>query len=197
MMVILIVVILAVSIFFIFFNQNTAKNLKIGNNTTSQEIVDFILNLTSYEAKIEVEVKSNKNENKYVLKQIYQGEEENIQEVLEPSNIAGVKMIRKGNTLTLENTELNLTSLFENYEYMSDNHLDLYNFIRNYKMDQNASFKEKDNQIIMQTSNGEKTKIERTLYIDKQTGMPIKMEIEDANKKIAVYILYKEVKVNS
>ena len=42
-----------------------AKTSKIGNNSTSQEIVDYILNISSYEAEIEVEVKSNKNSNKY------------------------------------------------------------------------------------------------------------------------------------
>ena len=44
--------------------NNMAKNFKIGNNTTSQEIVDHILNISSYEAEIEVEVKSNKNRKK-------------------------------------------------------------------------------------------------------------------------------------
>ena len=51
-------------------NKNkTAKNLKIGNNSSSQEIVDYILNISSYETQIEVEVKSNKNSNKYKMKQ--------------------------------------------------------------------------------------------------------------------------------
>ena len=46
------------------------KNLKIGNNKSSQEVVENILNMKSYDAVIEVEVKSNKNQNKYVIKQI-------------------------------------------------------------------------------------------------------------------------------
>lgn len=193
----ILVIILLVSIFLIFFRKSTAKNLKIGNNTSSQEIVDYILNISSYETTIEVEIKSNKNENKYVIKQIYQGPEDNRQEVLEPSNIAGVKIIKKGNTLTLENTKLNLSTIYENYEYISENSLDLSSFIETYQQDSNAELKEKENEIILKTSSGEKTRIERTLYISKQTGMPIKMEIEDTSKKVAVYILYKEVNVNS
>ena len=59
------VILIGVLSYMLFFKNNTAKNLKIGNNTTSQEIVDFILNMTSYEAKIEVNVQSNKNESKY------------------------------------------------------------------------------------------------------------------------------------
>ena len=36
----------------------------------------------------------------------------------------------------------------------------------------------------------------KVLYIDKKSGKPLKMQIEDANKNIAVYILYREVNVN-
>lgn len=195
--ILLIVIILVVSIFFIFFRKNTTKNLKIGNNTTSQEIVDYILNISSYETKIEVEIKSNKNENKYVLKQKYNGPEDNMQEVIEPSNIAGVKMIKNGASLTLENSNLNLTSIFDHYEGISDSDLDLSSFIQNYKEDTKSELKEKDNEIIMRTSNGEKSKRIKILYISKETGMPTKMEVQDTNKNLAVYILYKEVTVNS
>lgn len=196
--IILIATLIISSIFFIFFNKNTAKRYKTGNNSTSQEIVDNILNIYSYEATVEVEIKSNKNENKYIIKQVYNGEKDNWQEIIEPTNIAGVKIIKQGANLKLENTNLNLTSMFENYEYISDNSLDLSSFIKEYKNDEKAEFSEKDNKIIMTTSINEnrkrKTKI---LYINKENGMPSKLEIQDANKKIAIYILYNEVKVNS
>ena len=51
----------------IFFYKNRVKNLKIGNNKTSQEIVDKILNISSYEVKVTINVMSNKNSNKYIL----------------------------------------------------------------------------------------------------------------------------------
>ena len=191
------VIALFIIIFFVVLKNNTAKKLKIGNNSTSQEILDYILNISSYEATIEVDVKSNKNENKYIIKQIYNGPEDNMQEVLEPSNIAGVKMIKNGNSLKLENSNLNLVSMFENYEYISENSLDLSSFIEEYKNDEKAMMKEKDNKVIMQTSSGDKLKKHKTLYINKETGLPEKMEIQDDNKNIAVYILYNEVKVNS
>ena len=98
------VVILILAILIIFLlNKTNVK--KIGNNSTSQEIVDYILNISSYEAKIEVEVKSNKNTNKYILKQQYISPDVATQEVLEPSNISGIKIIKKGNDLKLENTQ--------------------------------------------------------------------------------------------
>ena len=173
-----------------FFNNKGTKNFKIGNNTSSQEIVDYILNINSYEAVIEVDVKSNKNENKYKIKQIYNGNDNNSQEVLEPSNIAGVKLIKEGNNLKLENSNLNLTNILQNYEYISDNVLDLSSFIDNYKNDSNAKWEEKDDKILLKTSN-------RTLYINRENGLPEKMEILDNGKKTAIYILYNEVNVNS
>lgn len=192
-----VVIALFIIIFSIVLKNNVAKKSKIGNNSTSQEVLDYILNIRSYEVTIEVTVKSNKNENKYIIKQIYNGPEDNMQEVLEPSNIAGVKIIKNGNSLKLENSNLNLVSMFENYEYISENSLDLSSFIEEYKTDEKAMMKEKDNKVIMQTSSGNKLKKHKTLYINKETGMPERMEIQDDNKNIAVYILYNEVKLNS
>ena len=147
---IIICILLILSIFIIcyFF---MVKNIKIGNNKNSQEMVDDILNMKTYEAIIEVEVNSNKNQNKYVLKQKY-NEEESYQEVLEPSNIKGVKITRTEGNLKLENSNLNLTSIFENYSYLSENNLDLSCFINDYKSNNNSKYREDDNQIVMETN---------------------------------------------
>lgn len=181
--------IIAIGLIFFFRNIET-KNYKIGNNTSSQEIVDYILNIDSYEAIIEVDVKSNKNENKYKIKQIYNGKDNNSQEVLEPINIAGVKLIKEGTNLKLENSNLNLTNILQNYEYISDNILDLNFFIEDYKNNSNSKWEEKNDRIIMKTSN-------KTLYINRENGKPEKMNIQDDGKKNAIYILYNEVNVNS
>ena len=100
-------IILIIVGFILFFTKNTAKTFKIGNNKSSQEIVDYILNINSYETKITVDVKSNKNSNKYVLKQQYTKDNVLTQEVLEPTNIAGIKIVKNENSLKLENTNLN------------------------------------------------------------------------------------------
>ena len=76
---IILIILIAIGLF-IFFRNNGTKNFKIGNNTSSQEIVDYILNINSYEAVIEVNVNSNKNENKYKIKQIYNGNKKNSKE---------------------------------------------------------------------------------------------------------------------
>lgn len=182
-----IILVLMILIIFILFNK---KN-KIGNNINSQEMESNILNTNYYELIADIEIKSNKNQNKYVIKQKYQKNEkenniETEQEVLEPSNIAGVKIIKQNNKLIIENTKLDLKSIYENYNYISDNNLDLITFIEEYKNDNNKIYKTEKEKLIMKVKN-------KTLYIDKKTNKPIKMEIQDANKNIAVYILYREV----
>ena len=134
----IIIIISIISIFFTVFKNNASKKLKIGKNSSSQEIVNYILNINSYKTTIEVEINSNKNQNKYIIKQTYNGMEDNMQEIIEPSNIAGVKIIKKGKELKIENSNLNLTSIFQNYEYISESQLDLIDFIEDYKNDSGA-----------------------------------------------------------
>lgn len=189
---------LTIILFVIFFAFFTVKNFKTGNNKSSQDMVNDILNIKSYNTTIEVEVKSNKNQNKYIIEQSYKSENENSQEVIEPSNISGVKIIKENGVLKLENSKLNLISVFENYSYLSENDLDLSSFINDYKSNKNSNYTENDDKIIMKTENiNSNNKTIKKLYINKKNGKIEKMEIEDTNKKIAVYILYREVNVNS
>ena len=195
----LILLIILIIIGGIFFYKNRVKNSKSGNNKTSQEIVDYILNISSYEVQVTVNVTSNKNSNKYILKQIYQSPNKSMQEVIEPSNIEGVKIENDGTNLKIENSQLNLNKILENYNYLGDNCLDLYSFIEDYKQDNKSKFEEKDTEIIMKTcSNIENIYIqEKILHIDKKTMNPTQMEIKDNKQKTTINILYNEVKVNS
>lgn len=51
----------------------------------------------------------------------------------------------------------------------------------------------------MKTKSGSENKYikNKTLYIDKETYKPTKLEIKDNNEKTTVYILYNEVEINS
>jgi len=193
-----IILIIIISILIIFF-INRSKTKKFGKNSSSQDIVNYILDMNSYEAIIEVETKSNKNTNKYVLKQQYIKNQTETQEVLEPSNIQGIKIVKKDNTLKLENTALNVVTILENYEELTDNALDLSSFIENYRKNSNSNFEEQNDEIIMHTTNNNENKYtkNKTLYIDRNTGNPKKMEITDINKNTTVYIVYREVKIDN
>ena len=171
--------------------------MKWGNNRNSQEIIDHILNISSYEAIIEVEVNSNKNTNKYLIEQTYVAPNTSEQEVIEPENIQGIKIIKNENELKVENTKMDLIKIYNHYEYMTDNCLDLNAFIEDYKGINKQKYEEKDNEIILTIENkDEKYHRTRMLYISKETGKPTKMEVKDNNKKTLIYILYKEVELN-
>ena len=195
---IIIFIILLLLLIFIFFRKNVANIFKNGNTNISQENVNDILNLKSYELISEITIKSNKNENKYVIKQSYINPDYSFQEVLEPENIKGTKIIREKNQIKLENTSLNLTTIFQDYEYVSENMLDLSTFLEEYKEGKTnikENEKEKILEVILSDNNPYVGK--KILYIDKDTGKPTKMEIEDDNKNTKIHILYTEVKINN
>lgn len=195
----LILLIVIISVGGIIFYKNRVKDLKNGNNKTSQEIVDYILNISSYEVQVTVDVTSNKNNNKYILKQTYQSPNISTQEVIEPSNISGIKIENDGTNLKIQNSQLNLNTILQNYNFLGNNCLDLCSFIEDYKKDEKANFEENETETIMKTSSNTNNVYvqEKILHIDKKTQNPIQMEIKDNQQKTTIFILYNEVKVSS
>ena len=192
--IIIFIIIIILLILIIFFFTNKTKKIKSGNNSSSQEIIDNILNISSYEAVIEVEINSNKNTNKYIIKQKYIAPDISQQEIIEPENIQGIKIIKNKNELKIENSKYNLSKIYNDYEYMTDNCLDLNTFIENYKLNGKEIYEEKDNEIILRIETNHKYNKYIELYISKETGKPTKMEIKDNSKNTLIYILYREVK---
>ena len=181
---------------FIFFFINKSKNNKVGNTTNSQDIIENILNISSYTATIEVEVNSNKNVNKYIINQKYISPNISEQEIIEPENIKGIKIVKQNNELKIENSKLNLVKIYNNYEEMLSNYLDLNVFIEKYKTDLEKKYEENKEEIILKLENKEnKYKTYLALYINKNEEKPTKMEIKDYNKKTVIYILYKEIEL--
>lgn len=197
---ILILISLLVLIFFISFAY---KKFFSGNNIdrTAEGITNYILNISSYKSKVKITIESNKNCNKYILKQEYAKENDVYkQEVIEPSNLEGLRVIYNGENLKIENTKLNLSEIYEKYEYVSENSLCLYNFIEDYSVSQESNVKETENEVIMSTrTKGDSNKyvMYKTLYIDKKSLKPTKMEIKDINRNTLVYIEYNEIEINS
>ena len=182
----------------ILISKKVIKNTKMGNNMSSQEIVDYILNIKSYKSNISVQVNSNKNTNKYVLEQEYNAENGSTQIVIEPSNIAGVKIVLKDGNLKVENTNLNLSKIFEDYKGLEDNSLDLISFIEDYKKNNNSSFEENDDEIVLKTKNDNQNKYHQNkiLYINKENRIPTKLIIEDNNQKTTINIQYNSIEIN-
>lgn len=198
--VILIAVVCVLLLIFLFFKIINYKKVKTGNNIsdkTLQEIESCILNISSYDAKIEVIVESNKNENKYIMNQKFVSPNLCTQEVIEPKNIEGLTIKYNGNNMEIINSKLNLTTIYENYKYLSDNVLWLSDFIKNYK-NNSGKISEKDGIIIMETKCTKNPYISsEKLYIDRNANKITKLIIEDKNNKSKIYITYKEMKIDS
>ena len=201
--VLILILLLTILTFYFFINKNNKlfnKNFNIGNNITNksiQEIEEYILNISSYEAKLEATVQSNKNTNKYILKQKYINSKLEEQVVVEPSNIEGLTILYENGKLTVNNTKLNLQTVYDNYEEITQNNLWLNSFIEEYKNNNNRSISEDSNYVIMTVNTANNYEKVETLYINKNTGNPEKMIIQDKNQKNMVYILYNEIRINN
>lgn len=196
----IIVLILILGVILIKNNYKTSKNGNNISNKSADEIENLILNIGSYEANANITIKSNKNQNTYVVKQKY-NKEGNLysQEVLEPSGIAGILIQYDGKDLTIKNTNLNVKKIYENYSYIESNILSLASFIEDYKQSESKEIKEENGIVTLQVklSNNNKYTMEKTLYINKNENKIEKMEIKDTTQNVRIYILYNEIEFNN
>lgn len=200
--IIFILSIFLIFILIIFLVQNNYKKINIGNNITNKttnQVVSTILNIESYSANTSINVKSNKNENNYRIKQEHIKNKKYIQEVIEPYNIKGTVISYDSEVLKIENTNLGLSNIYENYPYIVENELDLISFIDDYKNDKDAQMIENETSIILKTKNrsGNKYNSNKILTIDKKSQKPTKLEIKDVTQNTLIYILYNEIKFNN
>lgn len=199
-LIIVFIVLSVICLIFIILSKNYYKVIKIGNNTsikTLNDVEGYILNISSYSAEIEVTVNSNKNSNKYLIKQQYSAPNSLKQEVHEPSSIKGLTTTYDGTNLEIKNTRINLNTLYENYEYVADNVIWLNTFIEDYKQTQNKSIKEENNEYVVEVKVDKNKYITyKLLYINKDTSKPTKLLVLDENRRSTISILYNEIKIN-
>ncbi len=198
--IIIIVCIIVSFLFMTIFKILNYKKIQTGNNITDktlQEVENYILNISSYDAEIEVTVESNKNTNKYIMKQKYSSPNITCQEIIEPKNIEGLTIKYDGQNLEISNSRLSLNTIYENYEYIADNVLWLSDFIENYKSN-NGTITEENGIIIMEVKcNENKYSTNEKLYIDRNANRITKLIIEDENKKSKIYITYNKIEIGS
>ena len=198
--VIIILSVVIISLLIIFFSFLYYKTIKNGNtmiNKSEEEIIEYILNMRSYEAKMNITVETNKNKTNYVIVQSA-NDKISRQEIIEPKNIAGVITEYDGINLKITNNKLDLSTTFRNYEYMVENRLWLNSFIEEYKNNKETkSSIDENNEIILEVKNqNEKYNVYKKLYINKQTNKPTKLIIQDINQNTLVYILYTEIEIS-
>jgi len=188
------IILIAILISF-FLIQFVYKTVRTGNNITksSNDLIENILNISSYEAAIEVTINSNKTTNKYLLQQYYLEPNLSKQIVKEPSNIEVLEIIYNGNKLEIKNTNLGLSKIYENYTYLNTNILWLNFFIESCNINK-YTIEETENEIILNTKIQE---YNGKLYINKKTNLPTKIEVLDNSNQAKIYIEYKEIKLNN
>ena len=191
------ILIILIMLFLIYYYK-TIKNGNTMINKSEEEILEYILNMQSYDAKMDITIETNKNKTQYKVKQEVSGMISK-QEILEPVNIAGVITEYDGTNLKIINNKLNLSTTFENYQYMTENRLWLNSFIEQYKDSDNAkkSVNENDEIILEFKRDDNKYNVYEKLYIDKKTAKPTKLIVQDINKKTVVYILYTEIQISN
>ena len=168
-----------------------------GNTKNIKEIEQYILNVNSYKAKIKVTVKSNKNVNFYELMQEVKTNNETKQIALSPKDLEGIEISYKDGTIEIKNTRYNLTTIYKNYPYISDNSMYLTSFIEGYKKAENKEIKEVDNKIeLSYETKKNKYNNKQKLYINKSTLLPENMQILNISNDTKVDILYNEIELN-
>lgn len=204
----LIIVFIATAILFCiillinFINGKSNKIFRNGNNINEISISNIerkMLNINSYEATVTIKVVSNKNENEYKIKQKYVSPNLYKIEVISPDNIRGVVTCFDGRELKVLNSSLNLSKIYSDYNVIVDNDMLLNTFLKNYMESEDSTYEKTDEYIILKTEVFDSNKYAKNkkLYIDAKTNMPAKLEIEDVNQKVLVYISYNEVELNN
>ena len=188
-------IIILLTIFLILYYKNN-KNGNTTINKSEEEIINSILEMKSYSAKLDITIETNKNKTQYKVSQTLK-EGKATQEVLEPENIAGVITEYDGTNLKIKNNKLDLETTFQNYQYIVENRLWLDSFIEDFKTLENKKTSSDQNEIILEVKREDTPyNIYKKLYIDKKTGKPIKLIVQDINQKTLVYILYTEITIS-
>lgn len=184
----------------IVFSLFTYKTLKNGNNInskTQEEFIDYILNgLKTYEANMNVRIYSNKTDIEYQIKQQVT-EEKNMQELLSPENVKGMKIENIGNVLKISNSKLKLEKIYNEFDMVINNSLFLNVFVEDFKNNISKSYEEND-EIILETKieNNFNTYAQyKELHINKQDKKIKEMIIKDNNKKTRINIKYNDIEI--
>lgn len=191
-----ILIILIIATIFLICYYKTRKNGNTIINKSEEEMIESILNMKSYKAKLNITIETNKNKTQYVVEQSLENGKAK-QEVLEPKNIAGVITEYDGTNMKIRNNKLDLETTFQNYQYIVENRLWLDNFLEEYKKSEERKVSSQENEIILEVKeNKNKYNVYKKLYINKKDAKPTKMIVQDINQKTLVYILYTEITIS-
>lgn len=193
----ILIVCLILIIFLFIFNY---KKFFLGNTINikiKEKNIENILNgKLNYKSDIVVTVFSNKTKNVYSIMQ----EENNgksYQEIKNECDIKGLKILYTEDALKVENSKLKLEKIYQDFEPIMNDYLFLSSFSNDYLKNEDKSIEEEDGEIIIKVKieNSNKYIKYKELYVNKETGKPIKMVIKDSDKQVVVCIEYINLEV--
>lgn len=193
---ILLFFVLICMIIFSFFYYNF---FYLGNNISrnQDEVVEKVLKqFNSYEANIDVTVKSNKNENNYNISQSVENNNSKLI-INSPESIKDISIEFKENELKLTNVQLGFEKTYDNYKGILNNSLFLDVFEKDYQ-ENNAKIYEENDEIIIEIelTNNPNTYVKyKYLHLDKKTELPKKLIIKDITKNTYISIIYNDIKI--
>ena len=187
--------IICITVFLIFYYIFCISGNNIIRNQ-NELLEDIFENLEEYEANIDVTVVSNKNENVYNMQQIVDEEFSRVI-VNGPENVKGLEIELKDGNLKIINTKTNMEKIYENYKTEINNSLFINSFIEEYK-NNDTEIVENESEILikmnLEKDNNTYKKI-KELYLDKQSGLPIKLLIKDNVQNTNTSIVYNDIKI--
>lgn len=187
--------IICITIFLIFYYIFRISGNNIIRNQ-NEFVEDILKKLEKYEANIEVTVVSNKNENVYNMQQIVDEEKSKLI-VNSPENVKGLEIELKDGNLKITNAKTNMEKIYENYKAIINNSLFISAFIEDYKNNE-VEILETEEEIIIKINLKENNNTyikSKELYLDKESGVPIKLLIKDNVQKINTSIIYNDIKI--
>ena len=170
-----------------------------GNNIIRNQkefVEDIFEDLESYEANIDVIVKSNKNENIYNIDQIVNGENSKLI-INSPDSVKGLEIEINEDNLRIINRKTNMEKVYENYKSIINNSLFINCLIEEFEKFP-SEILENENDIIVKINLGRKNNTyikSKELYLNKKTKLPTKIVIKDDNQKVNTSIIYNDIKV--
>lgn len=178
-------------IFYYIFLQN--GNNKIRNQ--NEFVEDIFEKLQSYEANVDVTIKSNKNENLYNMIQIVDKDYSKV--ILNsPENVKGINLEIKDGNLIISNESASFIKEFKNYRSVVNNSLFLSSFIMEFENNESTIYEENGEIIIEILLENENTYIKsKVLYLDKEKRLPKKLIIKDNTQNINTSIIYNDIKI--
>ena len=192
--IIFIIILLILILFFVIRKIKNGNNI---SNKSADEIIEYILNIQSYEADVTINITTNKTNNTYKAKQQYlKNEKIYKQKITDDKYLDEMTICYNNETLTITNSKIEPAIIYNKYGELIQNNLSLESFINDYNSNKNSTIEENNEYIILYVPKDDKNNV-KSLYITKSTNKISKMIIENGTQKSTTYIEYNEIKINS